>query len=211
MSHYKTPLKYVMPPLPATLLPELPPIPPLERADVPKALRLRPMQPEEAHSFGSFHWSVQAFRNELQNQLAHYVVLEHVETKQLLGYMGCWFVASEGHITTLATHPYARQLSLAELMLTHLYTLATQQGLELLTLEVRTTNNAAQNLYYKYGFRQMGKRPRYYQDNQEDALLLTTPSLQSEGQVGLVEECIQQLKETLGGFPVGHILHKALP
>jgi ribosomal-protein-alanine N-acetyltransferase len=188
----------------------------MERSQLCHALRIRPMRvedaehllPIEAHSFGSFHWSVQAFHNELQNQLAHYIVVEHIATQQVLGYMGCWFVAGEGHITTLATHPHARQMSLAELMLTHVYTMATEQHIHLLTLEVRSTNNAAQNLYYKYGFRQMGKRPRYYQDNQEDALLLTTPSLQGQDQITLAKDCIEQLQLKIGGFPDGHCLRK---
>ncbi len=48
-----------------------------------------------------------------------------------------------------------------------------------MTLEVRVSNYAAQNLYRKYGFREAGLRHRYYSDNQEDALIMWTDEIQS--------------------------------
>jgi ribosomal-protein-alanine N-acetyltransferase len=50
---------------------------------------------------------------------------------------------------------------------------AARRGAELATLEVRVSNQAAVNLYHKFGFQIVGRRPRYYRDNGEDALLMT--------------------------------------
>ena len=177
---------------------------PLEKADAPFLL------PIEVLSFGRFHWNEDSFRNEVSNQVAHYVVLIHQPTGQYLGYAGVWFVVDEGHITTLATHPALRGLGLGELLVSHLYGLAYQAQMLLLTLEVRASNFSAQNLYYKYGFHMVGTRPRYYQDTQEDALLLTTPLLGDEPQVALVNQVAQDFIQRAGGaWCEGHSLKEA--
>jgi [ribosomal protein S18]-alanine N-acetyltransferase len=208
-----------MPPSPAVQLPPLPPLPELTGQPLASQLKLVRFQAEdadalipiEARSFGVFHWTAQAFKNELQNQLAHYYVLKHKATEQVLGYIGCWFVAEEGHITTLATHPELRGHGLGELLLAQVYRCAEQSNVHSLTLEVRTSNFAAQNLYYKYGFRQVGIRPRYYQDNAEDALLFTTPELALPEQKILAHEGFLALQRRLGGWPDGHMgLNKTL-
>ncbi|XVJ51837.1 MAG: hypothetical protein HEQ32_07080 [Vampirovibrio sp.] len=71
---------------------------------------------------------------------------------------------------------------MGELLISHVYALDHLEAIECLTPEVRASNFKAQNLYYKYGFRMVG-RPRYYQDNQEDALLLTTPFMGEASQL----------------------------
>jgi ribosomal-protein-alanine acetyltransferase len=154
-----------------------------------QAEHLGGIMPIEQVAFGPFHWSKDAFINEITNPQAFYYTLlelpatgENAEPPTVLGYGGCWVVCNEGHITTLAVEPTRKGQSLGELMLTHLYGVAYTQQAEWLTLEVRGSNLTAQNLYYKYGFRLAGRRPRYYQDNQEDALLLTTPGLVTEVQ-----------------------------
>ena len=107
---------------------------PMQKADAPFLL------PIEISSFGRFHWNEDSFCNEVSNQVAHYFVLIHKPTGQYLGYAGVWFVIDEGHITTLATHPGLRGLGLGELLVTHLYGLAYQANMILLTLEVRVSN-----------------------------------------------------------------------
>ncbi len=181
--------------------------PALDRATMMETLEIRPMQksdaplliPIEAPSFGRFHWNEEAFCNELNNQLAHYSVLLHVPTQAILAYVGVWFVAKEGHITTIATHPGLRGLGLGELLISHVYALAHLEAIECLTLEVRASNFKAQNLYYKYGFRMVGRRPRYYQDNQEDALLLTTPFMGEASQVTVVNKALAAFIGRAGG------------
>jgi len=196
----------------------LPTPPELKRETMMHDLLIRPMQkadapfllPIEIPSFGRFHWNEDSFRNEVSNQVANYFVVIHKPTGQFLGYAGVWFVVDEGHITTLATHPTLRGLGLGELLVTHLYGLAYQAQMLLLTLEVRASNFSAQNLYYKYGFHMVGTRPRYYQDTQEDALLLTTPLLGDAQQVTLVNSVLNSFVQRAGGtWCDGHSLKDA--
>ena len=57
--------------------------------------------------------------------------------------------------------------------------LARDLGARVATLEVRLSNDAARQLYQRFGFRPVGVRPRYYSDNGEDALIMTTEPLDS--------------------------------
>ncbi len=88
-------------------------------------------------------------------------------------------MGGEAHISTLAVHPEHRRRGLGELMLLHILDQASELGSEFVTLEVRMSNRAAQELYDKYGFRGVGRRRRYYTDNAEDALLMTLSDLRS--------------------------------
>ncbi len=170
----------------------------------PTLLQLAPMQPPhvegvmaiEAVSFGSYHWSSDAFLAELANGLGLYSVL--LQGGTVLGYTGGWCVLDEGHITTVAVAPAQRGKAFGELLFTHLYTALQAMGSTTLTLEVRASNFNAQNLYYKYGFVQVGLRPKYYQDNGEDALLMTSPLLTSPEQEALFAQHTQALAQRLG-------------
>jgi ribosomal-protein-alanine N-acetyltransferase len=111
----------------------------------------------------------------------------------LVGYAGVWVTLDEGHVTTIAVHPGQRGRSVGELLLNGLI----DQGLELgaanLTLEVRVSNNAAQQLYLKYGFQPVGTRKRYYTDNGEDALIMWTDTISSAAYQSRLRELRQQL------------------
>ena len=65
-------------------------------------------------------------------------------------------------------------------------------GADFVTLEVRVSNDSAQRLYGKYGFRSLGVRRHYYQDNDEDALMLWTERLSSEGFFKLFKKRMKQ-------------------
>jgi len=123
-------------------------------------------------------WPVYAFRQELEtNHMARYLVVRAgVET---VAYAGLWLMVDEAHITTFAVMPEWRRRGIgARLMLAVLH-LARQVGASVATLEVRLSNGAARNLYQRFGFRPVGVRPRYYSDNGEDALIMTTDMLSS--------------------------------
>jgi ribosomal-protein-alanine N-acetyltransferase len=79
----------------------------------------------------------------------------------------------------LATHPQWRRRGIAELLLIVMTERAAERGARVLTLEVRVSNHGAQALYRKYRFEVAGKRARYYSDNNEDALIMTTPPITS--------------------------------
>jgi ribosomal-protein-alanine N-acetyltransferase len=97
----------------------------------------------------------------------------------IAGYAGVWLAVDEAHITTIAVAPRYRGQGVGELLLSGLIDQALNLHATMLTLEVRISNIVAQNLYLKYGFRATGRRPRYYTDNGEDALIMWTDSIQS--------------------------------
>jgi len=100
-------------------------------------------------------------------------------TQRILGYGGFWFIVDEAHICTLAVHSAWRGRGLGELLLTALIERASEINAAALTLEVRASNVAAQSMYRKYGFIRMGLRKRYYSDNNEDAIIMTTDPISS--------------------------------
>ena len=95
----------------------------------------------------------------------------------VIGLAGFWLMGDEAHISTIAIHPDWRGLGLGEWLLLTLIEVAQALDAQTATLEVRPSNHSALALYQKYKFGQVGRRPRYYSDNDEDALILTTPSL----------------------------------
>jgi len=132
-------------------------------------------------------WSARAFEYELRhNPMAYFAVLrastlQHDATESLpiLGYAGFWLIVDEAHICTLGVHPAWRGRGLGELLLAHLIDRAIQRGAVVATLEVRASNAAAQSMYRKYGFVPAGLRRRYYSDNNEDAVIMTTEVITS--------------------------------
>ncbi|MCR4408511.1 MAG: ribosomal protein S18-alanine N-acetyltransferase [Anaerolineae bacterium] len=133
-------------------------------------------------------WSLRAYRWELtNNHNACYLVARQRQPKQgalkttvrspVLAYGGFWLVIDEAHISTLAVHPDWRRHGLGSLIMAALLDKAVERGAVVATLEVRVSNEAAQNLYRTFGFERVGLRRHYYQDNNEDALIMTTPLL----------------------------------
>lgn len=115
-------------------------------------------------------WSKELFEEELHREAAHYFVLE-VEGK-VAGYMGYWEAPQEAHIINLAIGPDFRKKGLGFQMMDYCMEYARKRGAGLATLEVRQSNEAAQALYEKMGFRTVAIRKQYYSDNQEDAIVM---------------------------------------
>ena len=125
-------------------------------------------------------WSEGSFRSDLTaNPAANLIVAERPDGKGAVvaGYIGYWLVIDEAHLSTLAVDPGLRRLGIGERLLQEAMRRAVRQGAELMTLEVRVSNEAARCLYEKHGFRIVGRRNHYYQDNLEDALLMTRDGL----------------------------------
>jgi ribosomal-protein-alanine N-acetyltransferase len=99
------------------------------------------------------------------------------ELASIVGFAGLWLMLDEAHVTTIAVHPDYRGRGIGELMMVALIDIAYDIGARHVTLEVRASNQVAQNLYRKYGFREAGVRRRYYSDNNEDALIMWTPAI----------------------------------
>jgi ribosomal-protein-alanine N-acetyltransferase len=125
-------------------------------------------------------WPEHSFRFELTgNDAAHLLVAEMPSgaDARVIGYLGYWLLVDEMHVSTLAVHPEMRGRGIGERLLLAGLEQAWSQGAEMSTLEVRPSNEAALALYRKYGFELVGRRRAYYQDNNEDALLLTLAEL----------------------------------
>jgi ribosomal-protein-alanine N-acetyltransferase len=116
---------------------------------------------------------------------------------RVLGYAGMWLMVDESHITTIAVRTAWRRRGLGELLLITLIDVARDLGVSRMTLEVRVSNDSAQNLYRKYGFEQRGVRPRYYSDNNEDAYIMTTGDIQEAAYGRRVDELVEALRRRL--------------
>jgi ribosomal-protein-alanine N-acetyltransferase len=121
-------------------------------------------------------WPESSYRFELTANRASILLVAEIDGR-LVGYVGCWLLVDEVHISTLAVHPDFRQRGIARRLLKSVLGQAARGGAELATLEVRTSNYAAIELYENLGFEISGRRPRYYRDNQEDAHIMTLNEL----------------------------------
>ncbi|HSA06996.1 MAG TPA: ribosomal protein S18-alanine N-acetyltransferase [Candidatus Gastranaerophilales bacterium] len=130
----------------------------------------------ESVSFGNFYWTREAFATEIENNIGYYFVAE-AENEQIIGYCGFWLILDEAHVTTIAVHPKYRKQGLGEKLLQKMLETGYEKEAKWFTLEVRASNVSAQNLYYKYKFKSLGLRRKYYQDNEEDAMIMWTENI----------------------------------
>ncbi len=122
------------------------------------------------------HWSKNSFYNELANNLAHYFCVKNSENK-ILAYIGYWGIFEEAHITTLAVHPEYRRKQLAQILLIKTFEECYKDMIKYVTLEVRESNYSAISLYEKFSFESIGVRKNYYQDNNENAVIMFTQNI----------------------------------
>ena len=116
-------------------------------------------------------WSRESFRQELtRNVAARYLVAE--EDGRVIGYAGAWLILDESHVTNIAVAENARGRGIGRRMTEELLRILSNLGASYATLEVRVSNERAQHLYRSLGFISVGKRKRYYEDNNEDAFLM---------------------------------------
>ena len=150
--------------------------PPLKLQIVPMRVTDLPAVHAIEHASFDSPWPTDAYRSELEtNRLAQYLVVRAGD--ELAGYGGMWLMVDEAHIITFAVHPRWRRQHIGERLLLAMLDLAVDAGAHEATLEVRLSNLPARRLYEKFGFRPVGLRPRYYSDNGEDALIMTTDQL----------------------------------
>jgi [ribosomal protein S18]-alanine N-acetyltransferase len=116
-------------------------------------------------------WPPAAFEAELTNVNSRCWVTE-VDAR-VVGALVIWRVLDEAHIATIAVHPDFRRRGIGRALLRTGMDAAYAEGARIYHLEVRSGNLAAQKMYADFGYEIVGRRPRYYQDNGEDALLLT--------------------------------------
>lgn len=115
-------------------------------------------------------WSEKSVASELENDLACWLVA--VEEDRVAGYVGSQTVMDETDMMNIAVHPDFRRKGIAEELVNALVHRLRNRGSRCLTLEVRASNEPACKLYKKLGFSQIGRRPNYYRNPREDALIL---------------------------------------
>lgn len=128
----------------------------------------------------SMPWPESAYRYELKNPNSLLWISEintSDSSKLIVGMIVLWLILDEAHIATLAVHPEFRNQGIARELLSTALSAAIRRGIHIATLEVRAQNLSAQQLYQRFGFEIVGHRLRYYRDNNEDALIMTTRNL----------------------------------
>ena len=116
-------------------------------------------------------WTEAMFAEELNNPLAVYLVLEL--SGEVCGYAGFWRVLDEAQVTNIAVLSSLRGAGRGKNLVSALLETAARTGAREIFLEVRRSNHAAQKFYAGLGFSVCGQRPGYYQDDGEDALLMS--------------------------------------
>lgn len=150
----------------------------------------------EAEAYGEHHWSKSSFYDEIQNNLAKYYVAK-LPTGEIVGYAGTWHIIDEGHITTIAVKKAYLRKHIGEALIIEILKDCYLNNIKYLTLEVRVSNTAAINLYTKYGFASLGTRKGYYQDNNEDALIMWTENIFYEKFKNIYEKNCENLKKII--------------
>jgi len=169
-------------------------IKPMEKSDVDNVEKI------EEQAYGEHHWSKDSFYGELSNDLAHYYSAFDTQGN-LVGYAGAWQIIDEAHITTIAIAPEYRRKNIGEALLNKIIDGCYENKMKYITLEVRVSNIAAIKLYEKYGFKSLGTRKGYYQNNNEDALIMWTENIFWDKFKLLYQTNIEKMKANI-------ILHK---
>ena len=150
----------------------------------------------EAEAYGEHHWSKSSFYEELNNNLAKYYIAKN-ELGETVAYAGTWHIIDEGHITTIAVKNDYKRKHIGEAIIVKILEDCYKEGIKYLTLEVRVSNEAAICLYTKYGFNSLGTRKGYYQDNNEDALIMWTENIFYDKFKSKYNENIKKLKNLI--------------
>jgi [ribosomal protein S18]-alanine N-acetyltransferase len=141
---------------------------PMQRADLADVLEI------ERHAFRS-PWSRQIFLEELERDWARLDVLRERQKdgrSQVVAFCNYWLVRDEVHLLNIATHPDRRRRGHARALLAHLVDFARRHRCRYVTLEARRSNHGAIDLYKQFGFQAVGIRPKYYVEDQEDAVVM---------------------------------------
>ena len=140
-------------------------------------ISFREMKPEDAEAVEevekasfSMPWSRKSFWEEAANERTYYLVA--LDDEKVIGYAGTWILDDEAQITNVAVAPAYRGKKVGAGLMENLIGEAKKRGATRMTLEVRPSNTAALALYEKFGFKDCGRRPHYYLDNGEDAVIM---------------------------------------
>jgi len=120
----------------------------------------------------SLPWPERSFRFEVTSNPAARCWVAEMDGR-VVTILVIWMIVDEAHIATIATDPEFRRQGIGRELLVHALREAVQEGAVRAFLEVREGNDAAMAMYRRMGFVEDGRRPRYYKDNSEDAILMS--------------------------------------
>ena len=165
-------------------------ISPMTKDDVEAVVQI------EQEAYGKHHWAKSSFYDEMSNNLAKYYTAKTPEG-ELVGYAGTWHIIDEGHITTIAVKKEYLRNHIGEAIIQKIIDDCYKNNIKYLTLEVRVSNIPAIKLYEKYGFQSLGTRKGYYQDNNEDALIMWTENIFYDKFKEIYEKNCQNLEKLI--------------
>jgi [ribosomal protein S18]-alanine N-acetyltransferase len=154
-----------------------PTIRPLAYADLPQVIAI------ERRAFTT-PWSLAMFVLELSKPSGVCLAAVDSRTSKLVGYLVCSRYDTVWHLMNVAVEPALRRRGIAWALLEEMIRQAGPE--QQYTLEVRMSNAPAIALYERLHFRSAGKRPRYYRDNGEDAVIMwrTAETVSTPGAAG---------------------------
>ena len=120
----------------------------------------------------SSRWSEKSLSDEIENNSAYFIVSLN-DKNEVEGYSGMHIVLDECYIDNIAVFPFARNKGVGKMLLTALEEKAKETEACFITLEVRSGNTVARNLYEKFGFINQGTRKNFYDNPKEDAVIYT--------------------------------------
>ncbi len=139
-------------------------------------------------------WSASLFLSELaQRTTRSYIVAR--SQGEVVGYSGLMFTGKEAHVTNIAVDPDVHGRKVGTRLLLTLVTEAIARGAQVISLEVRVTNNVAQNMYEKFGFAPVSIRKGYYIETNEDAIVMVVDNAATTEYRLLLAEIRQELDE----------------
>jgi ribosomal-protein-alanine N-acetyltransferase len=115
-------------------------------------------------------WSVHALKSEIENPISHLWAL--IMGKVLSGYICFWMFDREIQLINVAIHPHDRGKGLGHYLLKEMIETGISEGMQQIWLEVRPSNLVAKGLYERLGFEEAYRRPGYYPDTHEDAIVM---------------------------------------
>jgi ribosomal-protein-alanine N-acetyltransferase len=116
-------------------------------------------------------WSLALFMSELGLRTTRSYTVARVDGT-VVGYAGLMLTGDDAHVTTIAVDPAMHRHKIATRLMVFMAREAVRRGARNLTLEVRVSNHGAQALYQQFGFKPAGIRKNYYQETNEDALVM---------------------------------------
>ena len=147
-----------------------------------ESLSFREMAPEDADAVEivekacfAIPWSRESFWKEAANENTVYLLA--MDGERVIGYAGCWISFEECQITNVAILPEYRGQGIGTKLFGAIIEAVKAKGVTAMTLEVRPSNAPARALYARYGFKDAGRRPHYYQDDGEDAIIMWNTKL----------------------------------